>query len=174
MQQCYQILAPGSVAIWVLKAFVRNKAIVDFPGQWQQLGEACGFETIEVIRAWLIEDRGAQYDLFGGLEERKVERKSFFRRLAEKRARAVRHWVDVARNEKARHLWTLRAELWKRYERELANPDMKNDPPKPPEKPTPRRILSSAQTKAYAEAGEPDIEIDTAIDFEIVLIQRRP
>jgi len=85
MAQCHQILAPGGVAIWVLKAFVRNKAIVDFPGQWQALGEACGFETVEVIRAWLVEDRGAQYDLFGELHERKVERKSFFRRLYEKK-----------------------------------------------------------------------------------------
>ncbi len=64
MSQCYQILAPGSVAIWALKAFVRNKAIVDFPGQWQALGEACGFETVEVIRAWLVEDRGNATALF--------------------------------------------------------------------------------------------------------------
>lgn len=85
MSQCYQILTPGSVAIWVLKAFVRNKAIVDFPGQWQQLGEACGFETVEIIRAWLVEDRGAQWDLFGELHEKTVERKSFFRRLYEKK-----------------------------------------------------------------------------------------
>jgi len=85
MQQCYQILTPGGVAIWVLKAFVRNKAIVDFPDQWRQLGESCGFESVELIRAWLVEDRGAQFDLFGGLEERKVERKSFFRRLYEKK-----------------------------------------------------------------------------------------
>jgi len=84
MEQCYQVLAPGAVAIWVLKSFVRNKQIVDFPDQWRQLGEACGFESVEWIRAWLVEDRGKQWDLWGNLEERRVERKSFFRRLAEK------------------------------------------------------------------------------------------
>lgn len=184
MRQCHEILSPGSVAIWVLKAFVRNKAIVDFPGQWQQLGEACGFETIEIVRAWLVEDRGAQYGLFGGLDERKVERKSFFRRLAEKRARAVRHWEDVGRNEKARHLWASHAQLWEIYDAESTawkNGEMDGrdvramiDRDAPPKKPTPNRILSNAQTMAYVEAGEPDIEIDTAIDFEIVLIQRKP
>ena len=83
--QCRAVLAPGGVAIWVLKAFVRNKAIVDFPGQWEALCNSCGFETIEVIRAWLVEDRGAQFALDGGLVEKKVARKSFFRRLHEKK-----------------------------------------------------------------------------------------
>lgn len=82
--QCHAVLAPGGVAIWVLKAFVRNKAIVDFPGQWEALCNSCGFETIEVIRAWLVEDRGAQFALNGDLVEKKVARKSFFRRLHEK------------------------------------------------------------------------------------------
>lgn len=81
--QCHQVLAPGGVAIWVLKAFVRNKAIVDFPGQWETLCNSCGFETMEVIRAWLIEDRGTQFALNGDLVKKKVARKSFFRRLHE-------------------------------------------------------------------------------------------
>jgi len=83
--QCHHVLAPGGVAIWVVKDFVRNKKRVDFTGQWRALCEACGFETVEVIRAWLVEDRGAQFTLGGELEERQVERKSFFRRLAERK-----------------------------------------------------------------------------------------
>jgi len=83
MAQTYSVLRPGAVAIWVLKAFVRDKQIVDFPSQWAALGEACGFETIEWIRAWLIENRGTQYDLFGGMETKTIARKSFFRRLYE-------------------------------------------------------------------------------------------
>jgi len=79
--QCYAVLAPGGHAIWVLKAFVRDKAIVDFPGQWRALCESCGFETVEVIRAWLVEDRGAQFALGGELVEKEVRRESFFRRL---------------------------------------------------------------------------------------------
>lgn len=84
VEQTYQVLRPGGVAVWVTKAFVRNKARVDFPGQWLQLCEVVGFEPLEWIRAWMIEEHGAQYDLDGGLQTYTVERKSFFRRLAEK------------------------------------------------------------------------------------------
>lgn len=81
MEQTYQILKPGAVAIWTLKSFVRNKKIVDFPGQWKQLGEACGFETIAWIRAWQVEDQGTQFDLSGEAHKKEVHRISFFRRL---------------------------------------------------------------------------------------------
>lgn len=83
MEQVAMVLPPGAVAIWVCKGFIRKGEYIDFPQQWRQLGEACGFETLEWIRAWLVEDRGTQYDLFGGEEHRTVARKSFFRRLAE-------------------------------------------------------------------------------------------
>jgi hypothetical protein len=81
--QCWQVLVPGGVAIFVLKSFIRKGQVVDFPGQWRELCESCGFETVEVIRAWLVEDRGAQYALSGDLEERRMKRASFFRRLYE-------------------------------------------------------------------------------------------
>ena len=42
-----------------------------------------------------------------------------------------------------------------------------------PALPTRSRILGEAQAIAYIEAGEPDVEIDTAIDYEVVIIQRR-
>lgn len=85
VRQCWLALAPGGVAIFVLKAFVRNKAIVDFPDQWRRMCEACGFETLEWIRAWLVEDRGAQWALDGELVKKRVEWKSFFKRLHEKK-----------------------------------------------------------------------------------------
>ncbi len=85
VQQIYQVLKPGGRAIWVVKAYVKNKEYIDFPGQWQQLCEAVGFETEHYHRAWVIEEKGAQYDIFGELHEKTVERKSFFRRLAEKK-----------------------------------------------------------------------------------------
>jgi hypothetical protein len=85
VEQCFQLLKPGGVAVWVVKSFVKNKEVIDFPGQWQRLCEAIGFETIHYHRAWLVESRGAQYDLMGNLVEKRVERKSFFRRLAEKK-----------------------------------------------------------------------------------------
>jgi hypothetical protein len=83
--QTYQVLRPGAVAIWVTKSFVRNKQRVDFPGQWLQLCQSCGFEPLEWTRAWLVEDNGTQRGLFGNDERLIKERKSFFRRLAEKK-----------------------------------------------------------------------------------------
>jgi len=47
MEQVYRALRPGGTAIWVTKAFVRDGKRVDFPGQWRDLGEAVGFETVE-------------------------------------------------------------------------------------------------------------------------------
>ena len=85
VEQVYRALRPGGTAIWVTKAFVRNGKRVDFPGQWRDLGEAVGFETIEWIRAWLVVENGATRDLFSGeVIEHKKQYKSFFRRLAEK------------------------------------------------------------------------------------------
>lgn len=95
VDQVYAVLKPGGVAIWVVKAFVRNKAIVDFPGQWRQMCEAAGFETLHEHRAWLVEERGAQHTLDNGVERRKVERKSFFRRLAEAKGSPAIDWETV-------------------------------------------------------------------------------
>lgn len=83
--QCAAILPPGAPAVWVVKGFVRSGQIVDFPGQWQALCEACGFETVEIVRAWLVKDKGTQFDLEGNGVKRTVKRASFFRRLHEQR-----------------------------------------------------------------------------------------
>lgn len=85
MEQVAQVLQPGAVAIWVLGGFVRDWEYVDFPDQWRRLGEACEFESLEWIRAWKVEEKGAQYTLEGELEERVVQRKSFFRINNEKK-----------------------------------------------------------------------------------------
>lgn len=85
VEQVYQVLVPGGVAAWVVKDFVRNKERVPFCDQWQQLCEACGFETYVIARAWLVEDHGTQLAHDGNHKRMKKERKSFFRRLAEKK-----------------------------------------------------------------------------------------
>lgn len=95
VQQIYQVLAPDAPAVWVVKSFVRNKKRVDFPNQWRELCEACGFEVVHWHRAHLIEHRGSQFDLFGDLHENKVERKSFFRRLAERKGSPRIDWEVV-------------------------------------------------------------------------------
>jgi len=95
LEQVYEVLAPNAHAIFVCKRFVRNKEIVDFPLQWAQLCEAVGFTWIHHHKAWLVEDRGAQHTLDGGLDVRTVERKSFFRRLAENKGSPRIDYEDV-------------------------------------------------------------------------------
>ena len=82
--QCYHILRPGGIAIWVVKAFVRNAAIVDFPGDWLRLCEACGFTFIEEIHASLVKE-DSHPGLFGEPVVKRTERKGFFRRLHQKK-----------------------------------------------------------------------------------------
>lgn len=83
VEQTYSVLAPGAHAIWVVKGFVRKKTYVDFPDQWRQLCEAVGFETLHWHNAMLVEQGTQQHRLDGGVDDNSVERKSFFRRLAE-------------------------------------------------------------------------------------------
>ena len=84
VQQCYDLLAPGGHAVWVVKSFVRKGRIVDFPGQWRILCESVGFVTLHEHRAMLVEE--TEHDtLFNGREVTRKERKSFFRRLHEKK-----------------------------------------------------------------------------------------
>jgi hypothetical protein len=46
VEQAFLLLKPGGHALWVVKPFVRNKQLVDFPGQWRHLCETCGFTTV--------------------------------------------------------------------------------------------------------------------------------
>ena len=94
--QCHQVLAPDGYAIFVTKRFVRDKAIVDFSQQWADLCQSCGFELVEWIKAWLVEERGTQYDLEGEAHTKIVKRFSFFRRLhAQKYPDLAIEWEDV-------------------------------------------------------------------------------
>jgi len=80
------LLPPGAIACWIVKPFVRNRALVDFPAQWQALCEHHGFTLLERIEASLVEDHGTQETLFGGGADRlSTAKKSFFRRLAERK-----------------------------------------------------------------------------------------
>lgn len=83
LEQLHQVLTPDAHAVFVVKAFVRNKQIVDFPMQWAQLCEAVGFKLIHHHRALLTETYGTQQGFNGEDITHTIERKSFFRRLAE-------------------------------------------------------------------------------------------
>ena len=83
LEQLHSVLTPDAHAVFVVKAFVRNKQIVDFPAQWAQLCEAVGFRLLHDHHAMLTEEYGEQHRLDGGSDTKTVARKSFFRRLAE-------------------------------------------------------------------------------------------
>ncbi len=83
VSQVHQLLKPGGFAFFVVKNFVRKKAVVNFVGQWQQLCEACGFETLYEIRAWQVDEHGTQQGMEGKHKKLVTSRKSFFRRLHE-------------------------------------------------------------------------------------------
>jgi len=93
--QCHAILRPGGHSIWVCKDFVRKGQRVPFSDQWQALCEAEGFRLVCRHRAMLVAHHGEHGQLFGGSEQLKTERKSFFRRLAEKKGSPAIDWEDV-------------------------------------------------------------------------------
>jgi hypothetical protein len=96
-----RLRAPGGHAVWVVKAFVRNKTLVDFPGQWRALCESVGFTTLHEHHALLTETRGAQHALDGSTLELITERKSFFRRLHEKKSPGTKiNWETVLCQQK--------------------------------------------------------------------------
>jgi hypothetical protein len=85
VEQTYLVLRPGGYAAFVTKDFVRKGQRVPFSDQWEALCVAVGFVPVERIAAMLVEEHGDQLDIFGGVTARRKERKSFFRRLAEKK-----------------------------------------------------------------------------------------
>ena len=83
--QTYAALRVGSMAVWILKGFIRDGKLVDFPAQWRALCEAAGFVTLHEHHALLTTDHGTQLAHDGNHKHKRTERKSFFCRLAEKK-----------------------------------------------------------------------------------------
>ncbi len=94
VEQCFEILKPGGVAIWVCKDFVRKGQRVPFSDDWLKLCEAVGFKLTCRHRAMLVKEE-TKDDLFGGTITKKTERKSFFRRLAEAKGSPAIDHEDV-------------------------------------------------------------------------------
>jgi DNA methylase len=78
------LLRPGGVACFVVKSYVRDGQIVDFPGQWASLCASLGLTLLHEHHALLVEDHGTQGGLFGTDTQHTTHKKSFFRRLYEK------------------------------------------------------------------------------------------
>ena len=85
VQETYNALKPGGVAAWVCGDFVRRGERVYFGRQWLELCQSTGFIPYAWAIAWKSEYKGAQLDIFGGVVEKRVDRVSFFRRLANER-----------------------------------------------------------------------------------------
>lgn len=93
--ECHAILKPNGWSAWVVKDFVRDKARVPFCDHWCKLLEACGFTVRQRVHAMLVKEQ-RHADLFGGDDHIKTtERKSFFRRLAEKKGSPRIDWEEV-------------------------------------------------------------------------------
>jgi len=83
--QTYAALRPGGHAVFVLKRFVRDGKIVNFPQQWATLCESVGFQLVHWHRAMLTEDKGTQLAHDGNHKHYKTSRFSFFRRIHAKK-----------------------------------------------------------------------------------------
>lgn len=94
VREAYAVLRPGGTAVWVVKAFVRDKQLVDFPGDWRKLCESVGFVTETEVHAMLVHEETKSH-LFDGEVVKRRERKSFFRRLAEKKGSPRIDWETV-------------------------------------------------------------------------------
>jgi hypothetical protein len=85
--QCHAVLKPSAITAWVVKDFVRNKTRQNFTSQWTQLLEATGFIPFLEVHASLV--KTTRHKAFFGDQVKTRERKSFFRRLAEKKGSPV-------------------------------------------------------------------------------------
>jgi hypothetical protein len=81
--QTFAALRPSGHAVWVVKDFIRAGVRVPFCDQWRMLCESVGFVTLHEHRALLVQTRGKQLAHDGNHKSLDIERKSFFRRLAE-------------------------------------------------------------------------------------------
>lgn len=91
--QCYAILKPYGHTIWVCKDFIRKGKRVPFSDRWQALCESVGFRLVCRHRAMLV-TTWEEETLFG-VKFKKKDRKSFFRRLTEKKGNPPIDWEDV-------------------------------------------------------------------------------
>ena len=95
IEQVFLLLRPGGHAVFVCKDFVREKQRVPFSDNWQKLCEVVGFKCCCRHRAMQVESLGTNLLLEGGEHTKKREKKSFFRRNAEKHGSPKIDWEDV-------------------------------------------------------------------------------
>src|SRR3990167_2828087 len=84
LAQLHDLFPPGGHLAWIVKSFVRDKAIVDLPSMTLALMLRQGWEPVVWISTSLISE-GTQGSMVEEVPEYQKARKSFFRRLAEKK-----------------------------------------------------------------------------------------
>lgn len=178
VQQCHQILKPGGVAIWVVKAFVRKGAIVDFPGDWKRLCESVGFVMLCEHQAMLVKET-THKTLFGDIETEDKESKSFFRRLLERNYAWNKYWQTLTKAKHDKWLKVSHKDCWDSYNSHTEEEKqdwldkeagiLRYSPP------TKATILGNAKCWAFGESKEKlkDWNKEIRIDFENVLCMRK-
>ncbi len=95
VEQTALCLKDGACSAWIVKRYVKAGKVVPFPDQWASLLEQCGFRVVCRARAWLVQET-REPGLFEAEVVTRTERKSFFRRLHEKKSPGTRiDWEDV-------------------------------------------------------------------------------
>lgn len=102
VQGCFDMLKHGGHAMWVCKDYIKAGKRVPFSQNWASLCESVGFEIVCWHQAMLVKEHGVQIGLDGEDEVIQTERKSFFRRLAEKKGSPRIDFEDIICMKKGR------------------------------------------------------------------------
>lgn len=94
VDNCHRILAPGGVAVWVVRNWVKEGKLVEFSCMWADLCVSRGFKVDRRVYA-TNSIRWEEEVLFGEPIKRATDWKSFFRRMAEKKGAPPVDWDDI-------------------------------------------------------------------------------
>lgn len=93
-RSCFQAIKPGGVLVLVVKDYVKGGKRVPLCDDTVRLIEHIGFVMVERIHAMLVKSTN-HADLFGADTVQTKSRKSFFRRLAEKKGSPAINFEEV-------------------------------------------------------------------------------
>lgn len=93
-RELHALLPIDGAAAVVVKDYVKDKKRVPLCDQTAELLEALGFTVVERCWAWLVKERRTE-TLFGDEHVERTERKSFFRRMAERNGSPRIDWEEV-------------------------------------------------------------------------------
>ena len=93
--ECFKALKPNGIICVVVKDFVRNKKRVPLCSQTLELLQAIGFKPLERIRAWVVSEAEQKSLMPDVVPDYRKARKSFFRRLAERKGSPRIDWEEV-------------------------------------------------------------------------------